>query len=65
MARMCGDTPDWTGGPSWARIWFWAILVATPLGWSSVAFVYFGMLAAGKPLTFEASILAGTSGGGG
>lgn len=51
--------PEWRGGPSWARIWLCAILVATPLAWSSVAFVYFGMLAAGKPLTFEASLLAG------
>ena len=50
-----------TGHPSpgWARIWLLAFAVATPLGWSSVAFVYFGMLAVGRPLTFEQATLAG------
>src|SRR5918994_7583712 len=27
--------------PRWTTILLWAIAVATPLGWSSVAFVYF------------------------
>ena len=45
--------------PGWARIWLLAFAVATPLGWSSVAFVYFGMLAVGRPLTFEQATLAG------
>ena len=45
--------------PRWTTILLWAIAVATPLGWSSVAFVYFGMLAVGRPLTFEQALLAG------
>jgi two-component system, LytTR family, sensor kinase len=53
--------PQLTGHPTpgWARIWLLAFAVATPLGWSSVAFVYFGMLAVGRPLTFEQATLAG------
>jgi two-component system LytT family sensor kinase len=43
----------------WTTILLWALAVATPLGWSSVAFVYFGMLAVGRPLTFEHALLAG------
>jgi two-component system, LytTR family, sensor kinase len=46
-------------GPSWPAIWLLAFALATPLAWSSVAFVYFGMLAAGKPLTFAHSMVAG------
>jgi two-component system, LytTR family, sensor kinase len=45
--------------PRWTTITLWALAVATPLGWSSVAFVYFGMLAVGRPLTFEHALLAG------
>jgi hypothetical protein len=45
--------------PRWTTILLWALAVATPLGWSSVAFVYFGMLAVGRPLTFEHALLAG------
>ena len=41
------------------RVWRLAVAVATVLGLSSVAFVYFGMKAAGKPLTFTTAILAG------
>ena len=41
------------------RIWRLAVGVATVLGLSSVAFVYFGMKAAGKPLTFTTAVLAG------
>ena len=48
-----------SGGPRWVAIWLLAFAVATPLGWSSVAFVYFGMLAVGRPLTFEQATLAG------
>ncbi|MGH3994544.1 MAG: hypothetical protein ACRDSN_19055, partial [Pseudonocardiaceae bacterium] len=47
------------GGPRWITVWLLALAVATPLGWSTVAFVYFGMLAAGKPLTFEQALVAG------
>ena len=48
-----------SGGPRWVAIWLLAFAVATPLAWSSVAFVYFGMLAAGRPLTFAHSMVAG------
>src|SRR5688500_1361366 len=47
------------GGPRWVAIWLLACALATPLAWSSVAFVYFGMLAAGRPLTFAHSMVAG------
>jgi two-component system LytT family sensor kinase len=48
-----------SGGPGWITIWLLAFALATPLAWSSVAFVYFGMLAAGRPLTFAHSMVAG------
>jgi two-component system, LytTR family, sensor kinase len=48
-----------SGGPRWVAIWLLAFALATPLAWSSVAFVYFGMLAAGRPLTFAHSMVAG------
>ena len=41
------------------RVWRLALAVATVLGLSSVAFVYFGMKAAGKPLMFRTAVLAG------
>ena len=44
--------------PLW-RVWSLAAVVATLLGLSSVAFVYFGMKAAGKPLPFATAVLAG------
>ena len=44
--------------PVW-RVWSLAAAIATLLGVSSVAFVYFGMKAAGKPLTFTTALLAG------
>ena len=40
------------------RVWALAFAVATALGFSSVAFVYFGMRAAGKPLTFGSVLVA-------
>ena len=45
--------------PGGITILLWALAVATPLGWSSVAFVYFGMLAVGRPLTIPQALLAG------
>jgi two-component system LytT family sensor kinase len=45
--------------PTIGTIWLLAFALATPLAWSSVAFVYFGMLAAGRPLTFAHSMVAG------
>ncbi len=45
--------------PGGVTILLWALAVATPLGWSSVAFVYFGMLAVGRPLTIPQALLAG------
>ena len=58
---MNSDTqsPTDISAPSSARILVWALAVATPLAWSSVAFVYFGMLAMGRPLSVEHAILAG------
>ena len=41
------------------RLWSRAFAVTTPVAFSSVAFVYFGMRAAGKPLTFS-SVLVST-----
>jgi two-component system, LytTR family, sensor kinase len=41
------------------RVWSLALAIATVLGLSSVAFVYFGMKAAGKPLSFGTAVLAG------
>jgi signal transduction histidine kinase len=40
------------------RIWVLAFAVATPLALSSAAFVYFGMRAAGKPLTLGSVLIA-------
>lgn len=48
-----------SAGPRWIAIGLLAFALATPLAWSSVAFVYFGMLAAGRPLTFAHSMVAG------
>ena len=45
--------------PRWTTILLWAVAVATPLGVSSVAFVYFGMLAMGRPLPVGHAVLAG------
>ena len=45
--------------PEWITILWWALAVATPLGWSSVAFVYFGMMAMGRPLSFSHALVAG------
>ena len=44
--------------PVW-RVWLLAAAIATPLGLSSVAFVYFGMKMGGKPLPFTTALLAG------
>jgi two-component system LytT family sensor kinase len=51
--------PPSPSAPSWTRILVWGLAVATPLAWSSVAFVYFGMLAMKRPLSVEHAILAG------
>ncbi len=58
---MNSDTqsPTDISAPSSGRILVWALAVATPLAWSSVAFVYFGMLAMGRPLSVGHAILAG------
>ena len=53
------DAAPGRGPPSWITILWWALAVATPLGWSSVAFVYFGMLAMGRPLSFSHALVAG------
>jgi two-component system, LytTR family, sensor kinase len=45
--------------PRWSTTLLWALAVATPLAVSSVAFVYFGMLAMGRPLSVEHAVLAG------
>jgi len=41
------------------RVWRLAAAIATVLGVASVAFVYFGMKAMGKPLSFTTALLAG------
>jgi two-component system LytT family sensor kinase len=51
--------PSDPAAPPWRRVLVWALAVATPLAWSSVAFVYFGMLAMKRPLSVEHAILAG------
>src|SRR5687767_2824350 len=43
----------------WGRLRRLAFAIATVLGFSSVAFVYFGMIASGRPLTLRTAILAG------
>jgi two-component system, LytTR family, sensor kinase len=43
----------------WRRVRRLAFAIATVLGLSSVAFVYFGMIASGRPLTLRTAILAG------
>jgi signal transduction histidine kinase len=45
--------------PRWTTVLLWAVAVATALAVSSVAFVYFGMLAMGRPLSLEHAVLAG------
>ena len=45
--------------PGWRRLWALAFAIATVAGWSSVLFVYFGMLANDKPLPFRTAVLAG------
>lgn len=37
----------------------WAAVVVTPLAWSTVAFIFIGMNAAGRELSFERALLAG------
>ena len=37
----------------------WATVVVTPLAWSTVAFIFIGMNAAGRELSFERALLAG------
>ena len=37
----------------------WAAVVVTPLAWSTVAFIFIGMNAAGRQLSFERALLAG------
>lgn len=37
----------------------WATVVVTPLAWSTVAFIFIGMNAAGRQLSFERALLAG------
>jgi len=51
--------PTDPAAPSSTRILVWGLAVATPLAWSSVAFVYFGMMAMKRPLSVEHAILAG------
>lgn len=59
MASQTATGGTGSHGPRWLVIWLLAFALATPLAWSSVAFVYFGMLAAGRPLTFAHSLVAG------
>jgi len=50
--------PPWTGA-RWFKVLLYAFAVATPLGWSTVAFVYLGMNAWGRSISFERALLAG------
>ena len=45
--------------PRWLIVLLCALAVATVLGWSSVAFVYFGMNAFGRSYPFGRAVLAG------
>ena len=45
--------------PRWPLVLLCALAVATVLGWSSVAFVYFGMNAFGRTYPFGRAVLAG------
>lgn len=46
-------------GPGWRVVLWWALVLATLLGCSSVGFVYFGMNAFGRTLSFPRALLAG------
>lgn len=48
-----------TNRMKWPAIFWYACLVVTPLAWSTVAFVFVGMNAAGRSLSFERAMLAG------
>jgi hypothetical protein len=43
----------------WRRLWFLSLTIATLLGAWTAAFVYFGMIVSGKPLTLLTAVLAG------
>jgi hypothetical protein len=45
--------------PDVGTLWLCAFAVATPLGCSTVALVYFGMWTVGKPLSFGSALIAG------
>src|SRR5687768_8708101 len=46
-------------GPDSRTVLAWAFGIATLLGWSTVAFVYFGMNAFGRTLSFPRALIAG------
>ena len=46
-------------GPDSRTVLFWALGIATLLGWSTVAFVYVGMNAFGRTLSFPRALIAG------
>lgn len=46
-------------GPSTRTVLIWALAIATLLGWSTVAFVYVGMNAFGRTLSFPRALIAG------
>jgi two-component system, LytTR family, sensor kinase len=54
--QSSGSTPPRPGG---LRTLGWAAVVVTPLAWSTVAFIFIGMNAAGRELSFERALLAG------
>jgi two-component system, LytTR family, sensor kinase len=57
-ARSDPDRPG-LSQPRWPALLTYACLVVTPLAWSTVAFVFIGMNAAGRSLSFERAMLAG------
>ena len=46
-------------GPDSRTVLVWALAIATVLGWSTVAFVYVGMNAFGRTLSFPRALIAG------
>jgi two-component system, LytTR family, sensor kinase len=58
-ARTDNDTAGTTPRVPWAKLWRVSLTLAIVLGASSVAFVYFGMMAGGRPLPLRTSALAG------
>ncbi len=57
--KVDADARGGSGGPATLTVLAWAFGIATLLGCSSVAFIYFGMNAFGRTLSFPRAVIAG------